>query len=768
MDSNISQKQSALFKQRGEERIFFGYLCFSEKKKFFRSAKFCDNRLVPCIPPLCHFVSAPLCLKKSHSILGRIITIICSPFCLSAFAFKLCMFLLVIMFNFSGGMGAQESYEMLPVAYNGRFLPLDVYAKLELQKFYGKQYLKQSDFPDIKDRSALAFLLNFYLLGSSTYDNSPLFSVHFAELKNTLGLDPLKSHFSYKDLQHTVYSNEESNLRLMRLLVPYFYVKNSKEMPSKSSKQEIYQLATHLFATIKDGHLTVANAPKLPPWNFLKTGSILSDNLKNVEKFKPVVDEALNLLSLMSQYRNWNGIVKTENLSFENAFNKLKEEHIEPKEMAVLLESEFPLLKRLENSGNFLKVLPLKNTGVFISLEALKLKTYDSKTNSLKYVSNFTPYRDNQFKEIQQAYFNLQISVKEQKDQTTAFKKLANLLNESYKELAGTPVKIAFQKTLYYPTKNQLLAEYLYYHYPLVKITIILYAIALLTALIGKSLNRNSILKGSLWVMGSAFMMHSLILSFRCYILNRPPVSNMFETVIYVPWIAMIAGFIFYLSYKHISTLIASCFLALSLLILLEITGMNEQLENVQAVLDSEYWLIVHVLLIVGSYGVFFLCGIIGQSYLFHYFFKAKETEEMKFLGKAVLHMMYLGCLMLIPGTILGGVWAAESWGRFWDWDPKESWAFISSCIYLIFIHAFRFKKISSFGLCVGSVIGLLAISFTWYGVNYILGTGLHSYGFGSGGEIYYYIFLLSQITFLIIVSYKHKNMLEMKSQNMI
>jgi ABC-type transport system involved in cytochrome c biogenesis permease subunit len=109
-----------------------------------------------------------------------------------------------------------------------------------------------------------------------------------------------------------------------------------------------------------------------------------------------------------------------------------------------------------------------------------------------------------------------------------------------------------------------------------------------------------------------------------------------------------------------------------------------------------------------------------------------------------------LGIALLIPGTILGGVWAAESWGRFWDWDPKESWAFISSCAYLIIIHSYTFGHIRGFGLAVGSIVGLLFISFTWYGVNYVLGTGLHSYGFGTGGEFWYYGFILAEALFLI------------------
>ena len=136
--------------------------------------------------------------------------------------------------------------------------------------------------------------------------------------------------------------------------------------------------------------------------------------------------------------------------------------------------------------------------------------------------------------------------------------------------------------------------------------------------------------------------------------------------------------------------------------------------------------------------------------------FNQNNSLTLKQLSSMILQTLYIGTAMLIAGTILGGLWAAESWGRFWDWDPKESWAFISSAFYLIWIHAYRFHKISSFGLAFGSVSGLLAISFTWYGVNYILGTGLHSYGFGSGGEHLYYAFLGTESLFLSVVLWHH------------
>ena len=295
---------------------------------------------------------------------------------------------------------------------------------------------------------------------------------------------------------------------------------------------------------------------------------------------------------------------------------------------------------------------------------------------------------------------------------------------EDYSSIAGTVYLKAEGKSLRYPTYGQLRAELLLHALPFKWMIISAYAGALLfwKRGLGK------------FFLGMGFSMHTLMLLLRCYVLQRPPVTNMSETLLYVPWIALLVGFLFY---KRKNALFAATLTATLLFLLWPEKVM---LENVQAVLDSQYWLIIHVLMVVGSYGVFCVSGICAHLFL---------IKKSPSLEKTVIQTMYLGTALLISGTILGGVWAAQSWGRFWDWDPKEAWAFISSGTYLVGIHAYRFKKIGGRGLAISSIIGLLTITFTWYGVNYILGSGLHSYGFGNGGEIYYYLYLLGELIFL-------------------
>ncbi len=394
-------------------------------------------------------------------------------------------------------------------------------------------------------------------------------------------------------------------------------------------------------------------------------------------------------------------------------------------------------------AGGSLNFLPSKRpNGEWLPLSSLKIE------------NNLTRYSTEHFTKIKSTYLALENALRNQnsaeiEEYTEALSQ--NLLN-AYATIAGTVYLETVEKTLTYPTMSQLEAEYIYYHYPLGTITIIAYGLVLVIFLLSRKYT---------WLALIPFGLHTLLLGLRCYVLWRPPVSNMFETVVYVPWIAVLTGFVFYYLFNNRVVLGASIFITFLFLIFLRMTHLDSGMENVQAVLDSQFWLMIHVLMVVGSYGLFILGGTLGHLYLGMGLYYRKETPSMTHLANNIIQTIYIGTALLITGTILGGVWAAESWGRFWDWDPKESWAFISSCIYLIWIHLYTFKHIGNFGLAVGSIIGLTAIGFTWYGVNYILGTGLHSYGFGSGGEQFFYLYISLEAIFLAVVYQRHKYWLQ-------
>lgn len=463
-----------------------------------------------------------------------------------------------------------------------------------------------------------------------------------------------------------------------------------------------------------------------------KPGAVPKDLLQDLNQLQ-------NLLLLFSE----KGII-SEKALFETA-KQLRQQDKSAPIIAQTLESKFPLMQRLKQAGSVgIKLLPGKNQiGLWYSLQALKAQVYDPVQDRFIAAGNFTAYSDTSFEAIRNAYLSFEQALLLNKQADEHLNNLSKELISAYKESLENKIFInASGKTLYYPSTFRLKLESAYFSFPWI-ITITLIYLASLILLIKKSSKMAGV-----FCFTAAFILHTALLVVRCIILQRPPVSNMFETILYVPWVSAAASIAMNAIWpsKYLLTGASAC--SVILLLMLEFGGMNHSLDPVQPVLDSQFWLTIHVLLVVGSYGIFLLGALFGHLYLAANFFQGKRLFQEK-MGGVILQSIYIGTALLVCGTILGGVWAAESWGRFWDWDPKESWAFISCCIYLIWIHAYRFGIIKDFGLAVGAVIGFLAISFTWYGVNYILGTGLHSYGFGSGGEFAYYAFLGADILFL-------------------
>lgn len=459
---------------------------------------------------------------------------------------------------------------------------------------------------------------------------------------------------------------------------------------------------------------------------------------------------ANELASLQQKLNSFQLINERPDNSYEKTFLELKGKNLSNQEIAQQLEQQHPLDKRLAQAGTLFRLLPSrKKQGEWLSLHALKTKVYDSTTHSLIPAGNFTRFPDSSFQKIRQAYVKLEQSyVTDIRHIEEQFAELEFLLIEAYRPLIDLPFLQAEGKQLRYPSESQLYAETLYFRYPWIEATIACYLVALLLFLAATTLTSRLLpIAGAVLALG--MILHTSLLALRIFILARPPVSNMFETILYVPWIGMILGFVLWSYSRQKLPILTATIASVILLLLLKVTQINIGLENVQAVLDSQYWLIIHVLMVVGSYGAFILCSLLAHQYLYHHL--RNHTTKLDELAKAILQTMYIGTALLIPGTILGGIWAAESWGRFWDWDPKESWAFISACTYVAVIHLYRFRVVGDRGLAIGAVAGGLVISFTWYGVNYILGTGLHSYGFGSGGEGYYLAFVAAEL--LVIAS---------------
>lgn len=248
-------------------------------------------------------------------------------------------------------------------------------------------------------------------------------------------------------------------------------------------------------------------------------------------------------------------------------------------------------------------------------------------------------------------------------------------------------------------------------------------------------------------------LLQILGLSARVFVTGFSPVTNMFGTMIWVSFgVALFTLLLFYLYKNHQVT---GLLLTGSGLVLLLAESfpliLSPDMDPIVAVLRSNYWLTIHVLTVTISYAAFTTCALIGNLGLVKFILGTRDEKYFSTLAHYIYRMAQLGVCLLTAGIILGGIWADYSWGRFWGWDPKETWALIADMGFIIILHAKFVGWLRAFGIIAAAPIAYLLVIMAWYGVNFILAAGLHSYGFSSGGATFVGIFIAAQISISII-----------------
>ncbi len=230
------------------------------------------------------------------------------------------------------------------------------------------------------------------------------------------------------------------------------------------------------------------------------------------------------------------------------------------------------------------------------------------------------------------------------------------------------------------------------------------------------------------------FIAHTFGLALRWYISGHAPWSDGYESMIYIGWATVLAGFIF--SKRSPITLASTAILTGLILFVAHLNWMNPQVTNLVPVLNS-YWLSIHVSMITASYGFLGLGALLGFITLLLFIFKTQKNEKQISLSikelNAINEMsLMVGLVLLTIGNFLGGVWANESWGRYWGWDPKETWALVTILVYAVVVHLRFIKSIySEFNYSVISLLAFTSVLMTYFGVNYYL-SGMHSYAKGD------------------------------------
>jgi ABC-type transport system involved in cytochrome c biogenesis permease subunit len=264
-----------------------------------------------------------------------------------------------------------------------------------------------------------------------------------------------------------------------------------------------------------------------------------------------------------------------------------------------------------------------------------------------------------------------------------------------------------------------------------------------------RTLNRSAF-----YVLLLALAVHTFGLVSRMYLQERPPVTNLYSSAIFIGWGAVIVSLILERIYRDgIGAACAGAIGFVTLIIAHHLAGSGDTLEMLQAVLDTNIWLATHVVAITTGYSAMFLAGMLAIIYIVRGVFTRSLTRTA---ADSIARMTYgvvcFATLFSFVGTVLGGIWADQSWGRFWGWDPKENGAVLIVLWCAIILHARWGGFIRQRGLMIMAIFGNVVTSFSWFGVN-MLGVGLHSYGFMQKAFPWLVGFIISQLALMAAAS---------------
>ena len=259
----------------------------------------------------------------------------------------------------------------------------------------------------------------------------------------------------------------------------------------------------------------------------------------------------------------------------------------------------------------------------------------------------------------------------------------------------------------------------------------------------------NNILFG---ILLTFFIIQTAGMGFRWYISGHAPWSNTYESLVYIAWSVMFAGVVFFR--KSLMALSAAVIMTAVFMFTAHLSGIDPQITNLVPVLKS-YWLTIHVSIITGSYGFLALGAMLGFIALILFIFR---SETKPHIDKTIKHIMainetslIIGLSAIVVGNFLGGVWANESWGRYWGWDPKETWAYVAIIVYAIVLHLRLIPKLNRpYVLAVASTLAFSTILMTYFGVNFYL-SGMHSYATGDPVPIPTWVYVVTAMVFVVI-----------------
>ena len=282
----------------------------------------------------------------------------------------------------------------------------------------------------------------------------------------------------------------------------------------------------------------------------------------------------------------------------------------------------------------------------------------------------------------------------------------------------------------------------------------VIYVLALILGLLSWFGARSGELlrRSAFYLVILAWVIHTFGLVFRMVLEGRPPVTNLYSSAIFIGWAAVILGMVLEKIYRDgIGCVVAAFVGFVTQIIAHNLALSGDTMEMMRAVLDTNFWLATHVVTVTLGYASTFVAGLLAIIYILRGVFTPTLTPETaKSLARMVYGIVCFATLFSFVGTVLGGIWADQSWGRFWGWDPKENGALLIVLWNATILHARWGGLVRERGLMNLAIIGNIVTSWSWFGVN-MLGIGLHSYGFTDAAFKWLMLFVSSQVVLILL-----------------
>ena len=282
------------------------------------------------------------------------------------------------------------------------------------------------------------------------------------------------------------------------------------------------------------------------------------------------------------------------------------------------------------------------------------------------------------------------------------------------------------------------------------KVSMVFYVAAGLAAMLSWLVLPRTLVRIGVAILVVTLVVHTLGIAARVHISGRPPVTNLYSSAVFIGWGAAVLALLLEPLLKHgLGVLVASVSGFATLLIARGLAADGDTMAVLQAVLDTNFWLATHVIVITLGYSAMYLAGLLGILFILRgVFTRTLPPAESRKLGGMIYGVTCFALLFSFVGTILGGIWADQSWGRFWGWDPKENGALMIVLWGALLLHARWGGLVRQRGVAVLAVGGNIITTWSWFGVNQ-LGAGLHSYGFMDRTTTAIMAFVTSQIVLI-------------------